>query len=106
MKTTRLLLIALLAAATARATDDIVFADFEGDGYGAWKAEGTAFGGGPAHGTLPGQMKVEGFLGKGLVNSFNGGDDSVGRLTSPEFEIERPFINFTSAAAATRARRA
>ncbi len=94
MKTTRLLLIALLAAATARAADDIVFADFEGDDYGAWKTEGTAFGGEPAHGTLPGQMKVEGFRGKGLVNSFNGGDDSVGRLTSPEFKIERPFINF------------
>ena len=55
---------------------DIVVADFEGDDYGDWKATGTAFGTGPARGTLPGQMPVTGFLGKGLVNSFHGGDDS------------------------------
>jgi fructan beta-fructosidase len=31
---------------------------------------------------------------KGLVNSFFKGDDSTGTLTSPEFRIERRFINF------------
>ena len=87
-------LAATFATVAARAADDILLADFEGADYGAWKAEGTAFGGGPARGTLPGQMKVEGFRGKGLVNSFNGGDDAVGRLTSPEFRIERAFVNF------------
>ena len=45
---------------------DILVADFEGADYGAWKVEGTAFGRGPAHGTLPNQMPVSGFLGKGL----------------------------------------
>jgi len=30
-------------------------------------AEGAAFGTGPAKGTLPGQMKVEGYTGKGLA---------------------------------------
>ena len=54
---------------------DILLADFEGDAYpDGWKTTGTAFGKGPAKGTLPGQMAVSGFLGKGLVNSFAGGD--------------------------------
>src|SRR5690349_21242882 len=45
-----------LNAADSIAAGDILIADFEGDDYGAWKVEGTAFGNGPAHGTLPGQM--------------------------------------------------
>jgi len=73
---------------------DLVVADFEGESYGAWQVEGTAFGTGPAQGALPGQMVVDGFHGKGLVNSFLGGDDSTGTLTSPPFRIERPFIRF------------
>ena len=64
--------LALAGLTAAHAAEDIVLADFEGADYGAWTADGTAFGGGPARGTLPGQMKVEVFLGKGLVNSFNG----------------------------------
>ncbi len=73
---------------------DVVFADFNGDDYGDWTVEGEAFGTKPAPGTLPNQMHVSGFLGEGLVNSFYGGDASTGALTSPEFEIEKPFINF------------
>ena len=49
---------------------------------------------GPARGTLPGQMAVDGFQGKGLVNSFAGGDGSTGTLTSPPFTIERRSIRF------------
>ena len=55
---------------------------------------GQAFGSGPARGALPGQMQVDGFLGRGLVNSFVGGDDAVGTLTSAEFVIERRFVSF------------
>lgn len=73
---------------------ELLIADFEGDNYGAWKVEGTAFGTRPAAGTLPNQMHVEGFLGKGLVNSYLGGDEATGRLTSPEFPIQRKFISF------------
>ncbi|MBM3883751.1 MAG: DUF4980 domain-containing protein [Verrucomicrobia bacterium] len=73
---------------------DLLIADFEGADYGDWKASGDAFGTGPARGTLPGQMQVDGFLGQGLVNSFRGGDDSTGTLTSPPFQIQRDFINF------------
>ncbi len=72
----------------------IVFADFEGKDYGDWTVTGTAFGSGPAQGTLPGQQRVSGFEGKGLVNSFVGGDDTTGTLTSPEFTIERRYISF------------
>jgi len=86
--------VVLTAAATASAADDIVIADFDGADYGAWKVEGTAFGPGPAHGTLPHQMPVHGYLGGGLVNSFYQGDISTGLLTSPSFTIERPYINF------------
>ena len=91
------LLLFLLAASPLAAADraDILVADFEGDTYGdGWKATGTAFGTGPAKGTLPNQMPVSGYLGKGLVNSFKGGDTSTGTLTSPEFKIERRFIGF------------
>jgi len=73
---------------------DILIADFEGVTYGQWKTEGTAFGDGPAKGTLPLQQPVTGFAGNGLVNSFFEGDDTTGTLTSPEFQIERPFISF------------
>ena len=87
-------LIAQLAGALAIAAEDIVIADFEGMTYGTWIVEGTAFGTGPAHGALPGQMHVAGFAGKGLVNSFFEGDRSTGSLTSPEFKIERKYLQF------------
>lgn len=77
-----------------RAADDVLVADFEGSSYGGWQATGDAFGPGPAGGTLPNQMRVDGFKGAGLVNSFYGGDKSTGTLTSPEFKLERPFIRF------------
>ncbi len=85
----------LLAASTLSADEpDLLIADFEGDTYGAWTTTGEAFGPGPARGTLPNQMAVEGFEGRGLVNSFFKGDGTTGTLTSPEFTIERKFLNF------------
>jgi fructan beta-fructosidase len=92
-----MLLAVLCGAASAPAAEgpDLLLADFEGDTYGeGWKTTGTAFGAGPARGTLPNQMHVEGYLGKGLVNSFKGGDASTGTLTSPEFKVERKYVNF------------
>ncbi len=89
--------IIFLAGAMSRAVagdGDILIADFEGADYGQWKATGEAFGSGPAHGTLPDQMPVSGFQGRGLVNSYLKGDGTTGTLTSPEFRIERPFISF------------
>jgi len=72
----------------------IVLADFEGPDYSDWKVTGDAFGKSPARGTLTNQQRVSGFLGKGLINTFLGGDGPVGTLTSPPFEISRKFINF------------
>ncbi|MBN2506827.1 MAG: hypothetical protein JXQ71_09055 [Verrucomicrobia bacterium] len=72
----------------------ILFADFEGSDYGAWRVEGEAFGAKPAAGTLEGQQKVSGFAGKGLVNTFLGGDKPHGKLISPEFTVARKWITF------------
>ena len=84
-----------LGVSAARAQrPDIVVEDFEGSDYGAWQVTGTAFGNGPAHGTLPNQWKVDGYHGNGLVNSYNGGDDATGTLTSPPFKIEREYLQF------------
>ena len=86
------LLITLTAGAFA--AQEILIADFEGDDYGAWEVSGKAFGPGPARGTLPGQMALSGFEGRGLANSYFEGDGAVGRLRSPPFRIERRNINF------------
>jgi len=88
------ILVAGISASLAEEAKDIVISDFEDKDYGEWKVTGEAFGAGPAHGSLPNQQPVTGFLGKGLVNSYNGEDKSIGTLTSPEFKIERKFINF------------
>ena len=94
MKILVILFLSVAASASLHSAAPILIADFESATYGEWKAEGTAFGEGPARGTLPGQMHVEGFAGKGLVNSFNGGDGATGTLTSPAFKLERKFLNF------------
>ena len=84
----------LCCAVLASEEADILLADFEGPDYGNWEASGEAFGDAPARGTLSGQMNVSGFDGKGLVNTFRGGDKTTGKVVSPLFTIERPFINF------------
>ncbi|MFJ4202919.1 GH32 C-terminal domain-containing protein [Streptomyces sviceus] len=71
-----------------------VLADFEGGTYGGWTATGAAFGTAPAGGTLPGQQEVTGWLGDGLVNSFLNGDATTGTLTSPEFTLDRDYVDF------------
>jgi len=88
------LIVPFLTMPGSGARPDILIADFEGPDYGDWKVEGTAFGKRPARGTLPNQMPVTGYLGKGLVNSYHGGDDATGTLTSPAFTIQRRHINF------------
>ncbi|KOX15389.1 glycoside hydrolase family 32 protein [Nocardiopsis sp. NRRL B-16309] len=80
--------------------DGEVFAGFE-DGYGGWEVvndldglggEGP-FGTEPAAGTLDGQHPVTGYEGERLLNSFVGGDAPRGHATSPEFTIDRDFVN-------------
>jgi hypothetical protein len=58
-------------------------------------APGPAFTTGPSHGTGPQQQEVTGFVGQGLVNTFDpSGDGAIGSLTSPEFELTRDYIQF------------
>lgn len=76
------------------AREEETFADFEGDSYGAWRAEGEAIGSGPAHGKIGVQNPVSGFLGAGLVNTFNPGDHTKGTLRSRSFVIRRKYISF------------
>ncbi len=75
-------------------SSNLVIADFEGPTYGDWIASGTAFGSGPAQGTLPNQQAVSGYDGSGLANSYWGGDASTGTLTSPSFLISQPYVDF------------
>jgi sucrose-6-phosphate hydrolase SacC (GH32 family) len=86
--------IALSRGADGSNTNEVLFADFEGDTWGEWQVTGRAFGTGPARGALTNQMPVAGFTGRGLVNSYVGGDRSTGTLTSAEFTISKPYLNF------------
>ena len=88
------ILVASVSLGVLRAAEDILIADFEGTNYESWNVTGEAFGPGPARGTLPGQMVVEGYLGHGLVSSFYHGDGTTGALTSPGFKLERRFLKF------------
>lgn len=80
-----------VTTAAARAAP---YADFDGPIYGPWSATGTAFGSGPAAGTLSDQQAVSGYQGTGLVNSYVSGDGTTGTLSSPGFTITKPFMNF------------
>ena len=92
LRHTGIVALSLLSIALPGA-DDLVVADFEGDGWNGWTVEGDAFGAGPVAGKLPQQKEVSGFVGKRLVNSFHGQDRATGRLVSPAFTIERGRIN-------------
>ncbi|MEL7123923.1 MAG: glycoside hydrolase family 32 protein, partial [Bacteroidota bacterium] len=70
-----------------------LFENFEST-YEGWQVAGTAFGNQPAKGTLAKQNPVSGFNGNALVNSFNEGDATQGKLTSAEFEVKSKYINF------------
>lgn len=75
--------------------DETLIADFEQPSYPTgWIVSGSAFGEGPAAGTLPNQHAVTGYRGRGLINTFHGGDNSTGTLTSTEFKINAPYLCF------------
>ncbi len=84
-----LLGLALASRASAGDGGDILINDFEGSGWGDWKTEGQAFGAGPWHGSGD-NPRVAGFEGQGLAASRNA---PTGTLTSPEFTIQRDYIN-------------
>lgn len=56
---------------------------------------GPAFQAGPSKGTASGQQDVFGFLGNGLINTYDpSGDGLTGTLTSPVFTITQPYMQF------------
>ena len=71
-----------------------VLFDFEQKGLAGWQQQGTAFDESPAQGALARQNAVIGYKGKRLINSFHQGDGTTGKITSPSFTIEKPYINF------------
>ncbi|RYG62511.1 glycoside hydrolase family 32 protein, partial [bacterium] len=79
---------------SVQAADDIVIADFETPTFGNWKAEGTAFGKGPAIGVQVGPLEMAGVRGDGVASSEWEGDKPTGKLTSPLFKIERRYLSF------------
>ena len=79
------------APSSANAPAEIVIGDFEGEGFGGWKAAGEAFAA-PFH---PAPAKrPEGMAGEGMAWSGASGVAAEGELLSPKFAIERRYINF------------
>lgn len=77
--------------------------EWKGDTYGNWKVDGTAFGSGPYKvKDLSEWYRAADPVGTAFVNTHNGhngenspqADDHVGKLTSPEFVVDRNFISF------------
>ncbi len=59
------------------------------------ETSGPAFRAAPSKGTAEGQQQVTGFLGKGLVNTFEpDGDGPVGTLTSPAIPLNKRYLHF------------
>lgn len=84
---------------------NVVFADFEGDSYGAWKTEGEAFADRPPRKQDNRyEAPLEGFQGQRLANSHRNGpegknnagvrDAFTGKLISPKFRIGHDRISF------------
>lgn len=66
--------------------------------YGNRVERGPAFRKGPSRGTVDAsgitQQPVSGYLGEGLVNTFDPvGDGPVGTLTSPEFTVDKKYLH-------------
>jgi fructan beta-fructosidase len=67
-----------------------VLSDFEGDTWDAgWSTTGAAFGTGPD--TPP--ADVFGAIGKKYADSYGDGDLQTGTLSSPDFAIDKPYLN-------------
>jgi quinoprotein glucose dehydrogenase len=95
MKTPFLCASSLLLAAGSSVAATKVLQSFEGDGFGDWKVEGTAFGLAPIAGKCDGlTAELTGYSGESLACSAHGGDASTGSLLSPEFKITENFLAF------------
>jgi len=66
--------------------------DFEGKLYDPWVATGAAFGAGPYRPNNPNRFLQR--VGAGIAYSGRSGPEAQGELLSPEFRIERAYVNF------------
>ncbi|MHC4186760.1 MAG: hypothetical protein ACYSRQ_01065, partial [Planctomycetota bacterium] len=73
---------------------DIIICDFEGTDVADWKIAGKSFGSGPSSRPMRSKGGITGFKGQKYVNSGYGNNSATGILISPEFTIERNYINF------------
>ena len=95
MKTPFLCASSLLLAAGSSVAATKVLQSFEGDGFGDWKVEGTAFGLAPIAGKCDGlTAELTAYSGESLACSAHGGDASTGSLISPEFKITENYLAF------------
>ncbi len=68
---------------------------FEGDGFGDWQTQGTAFGLSPVHAKLDGMKDgFSNFANDAFALSAHGGNDAVGTLTSPEITLDKNYLLF------------
>ena len=79
---------------SAKAADDFVFADFESGTFHDWETQGTAFGKGPVSGHEITRLEIENGRGNGVASSERNGDEPIGTLTSPTFQVSRRYISF------------
>ena len=68
--------------------------DFEAGTFKGWTVEGDAFSGRPARGAVWGQGPVGPYEGEYFANSYHGGDGATGRLRSPAFTADRPWLSY------------
>ncbi len=74
--------------------DAIVIEDFDSDAWDNWESKGNAFGNGPYQSMDLGEkMRDKGFVG-GLVNSNINGNKATGSIISPDFTIQKKYLNF------------
>lgn len=86
---------ALLALTASLPAATRVFQTFEGDGFDTWKTEGSAFGLAPVAGKTDDMEKpFTAYSNDSLASSTHGGSAAKGKLISPEFTIEEPYITF------------
>lgn len=62
--------------------------------FGAWKVSGSAFGKSPVSEDVAIKLEIRGSRLGPIISSETEGDVPQGRLTSPEFTIERNYVSF------------
>lgn len=86
---------ALLASPLWAISGEGVLEAFEGDGFGDWKVEGSAFGMAPVPGVMDGlNGRLSRYAGRSLACSAHGGDTATGTLTSSEILVSEDHLAF------------